>query len=90
MPSCHDAGQAAGFVRLLAIGHNLGMTTFLDYRGYRFPPGIIAQAVWLYHRFTLSLRDVEDLLATRGVTVSCEVSPARVLTSYLQYQKSAR
>ena len=44
----------------------------LSYRGYRFPPDIIAHAVWLYHRFTLSLRDIEDLLAERGITVSYE------------------
>ena len=44
----------------------------LSYRGYRFPPEIIAHAVWLYHRFCLSLRDVEDLLAERGITVSYE------------------
>src|SRR5262245_49592855 len=40
------------------------------YRGYRFPPEIISYAVWLYHRFCLSFRDVEELLAERGVTVS--------------------
>ena len=42
------------------------------YRGYRFAPDIIAHAVWLYHRFALSLRDVEDLLAERGIEVSSE------------------
>ena len=40
--------------------------------GYRFPPEIIHQAIWLYLRFTLSLRDVEDLLAERGAAVSYE------------------
>ena len=40
--------------------------------GYRFPPAIIQQAIWLYLRFTLSLRDHEDLLAERGITVSHE------------------
>ncbi len=40
------------------------------YRGHRFPPEIIGYAVWLCHRFTLSLRDVEDLLAERGINVS--------------------
>jgi transposase-like protein len=35
------------------------------YFGYRFPPGIISHAVWAYHRFCLSFRDVEDLLADR-------------------------
>src|SRR5580692_11571428 len=44
----------------------------LSYRGYRFPPVIIQRAVWLYLRFTLSFRDVQDLLAERGITVSHE------------------
>ena len=43
-----------------------------SYRGYRFPPEIISHAVWLYHRFCLSFRDVDDLLADRGVQVSHE------------------
>ena len=44
----------------------------ISYAGYRFPPEVIDQAIWLYLRFTLSLRDVEDLLAERGVAVSYE------------------
>jgi hypothetical protein len=47
-------------------------TKKICYDGYRFPPEIIQQAIWLYLRFTLSLRDVEDLLAERGITVSYE------------------
>lgn len=43
-----------------------------SYHGYRFPPEIIGHAVWLYHRFCLSLRDTEDLLAQRGIVVSYE------------------
>ncbi len=43
-----------------------------SYRGYRFPPEIISYAVWLYYRFCLSFRDVEDLLAERGIIVSYE------------------
>ena len=42
------------------------------YLGYRFPSEIISHAVWLYHRFCLSFRDVEDLLAERGIVVSYE------------------
>jgi transposase-like protein len=42
----------------------------ISYSGYRFPPEIIQQAVWLYFRFGLSFRDVEDLLAERGIKVS--------------------
>ena len=44
----------------------------ISYSGYRFPPEIIQRTIWLYLRFTLSLRDVEDLLAERGITVSYE------------------
>ena len=43
-----------------------------SYHRYRFPPEIISHAVWLYYRFCLSFRDVEDLLAERGVMVSYE------------------
>ena len=43
-----------------------------SYHGYRFPADIIAHAVWLYFRFNLSFRDVEDLLAQRGITVTYE------------------
>jgi len=43
-----------------------------SYHGYRFPPEIISHGVWLYHRFCLSFRDVEELLAKRGVLVSYE------------------
>ncbi|MEI6439712.1 MAG: IS6 family transposase [Alphaproteobacteria bacterium] len=47
-------------------------TRLLSFKGYRFPPDVIKQAVWLYFRFTLSLRDVEELLAQRGIEVSYE------------------
>ena len=52
----------------------------ISYSGYRFPPEIIHQAIWLYLRFTLSLRDVEDLLAERGVAVSYETGLGPVLS----------
>ncbi len=42
------------------------------YKRHRFPPEIIQYAVWLYHRFNLSHRGIEDLLAERGITVSYE------------------
>jgi transposase-like protein len=44
----------------------------LCYRRHRFPPEIIQHAIWLYLRFTLSYRDVEELLAERGLDVSYE------------------
>jgi putative transposase len=46
------------------------MTT---YKRHRFPPDIISYPVWLYYRFNLSHRDIEDLLADRGITVSAGV-----------------
>ena len=42
------------------------------YKRYRFPPEIIQYTVWLYYRFNLSYRDIEDLLAERSITVSYE------------------
>jgi putative transposase len=42
------------------------------YKGYRYPIEVIGHAVWLYHRFALSLRDVEELMVARGVVVSYE------------------
>jgi len=42
------------------------------YYGHRFPPEVISHAIWLYYRFSLSFRDVEDLLAQRGIVVSYE------------------
>src|SRR5216683_3033320 len=44
----------------------------ISYARHRFPPDVIRRAVWLYLRFTLSYRDVEDLLAERGLQVSNE------------------
>ena len=44
----------------------------ISYRRHRFHPDIIRRAVWLYFRFTMSFRDVEDLLAERGIDVSYE------------------
>jgi putative transposase len=47
-------------------------TTAPNYKGFRFPPEIISHAVWLYFRFSLSFRDVEELLAQRGIVVTYE------------------
>ena len=44
----------------------------ISYSGYRFPRDVIQRAVWMFLRFTLSFRDVEDLLAERGIEVSYE------------------
>src|SRR6476659_2304772 len=42
------------------------------YAGYRFPPEVISNAIWLYFRFPLSLRSVQEILAARGILVSHE------------------
>ncbi len=47
-------------------------TTAPSYKGFRFPAEIISHAIWLYYRFSLSYRDVEELLAERGVVVTYE------------------
>lgn len=44
----------------------------ISFKRHRFPPDVIRHAVWLYFRFTLSIRDVEELLARRGIEVSRE------------------
>lgn len=49
------------------------MNTFaVSYKNHHFPPQIIARAVWLYYRFPLSLRLVEEMLLERGIVVSYE------------------
>ena len=58
-----------------------------SYRGYRFPPETISHAVWLYHRFSLSFRDVEDLLAERGITVTYETIRQWCLTFGIDYAR---
>jgi putative transposase len=44
----------------------------VSYRRHRFPPDVIRHAVWLYFHFTLSFRDVEEMLAERGIDTSYE------------------
>ena len=61
-----------------------------NYRGYRFPPDIIRHAVWLYFRFGVSFRDVEDLLAERGVTVTHEAIRQWCLTFGLDDERRLR
>ena len=51
----------------------------ISYRRHRFPPVIIQHAVWVYLRFTLSYRDVEELLAERGLDISYETVRCWVL-----------
>jgi putative transposase len=43
-----------------------------SYRGFRFPAEVISHCVWLYYRFSLSFREVEEMMAQRGITLSHE------------------
>ena len=65
------------------------MTT-ISYSGYRFPAEIIQHAVWIYLRFTLSYRDVEELLAERGVVVSHETVRRWVIAFGARYARRLR
>jgi len=66
--------------------------TVLDplYRRHRFPAEVIVHAVWLYLRFPLSLRMVEDLLAARGIIVSHQTGSGGVKTGQWAEQNRAR
>jgi len=61
-----------------------------DYKGYRFPPEIISHAVWLYFRFSLSFRDVEERLAQRGIVVTYETVRQWCLTFGQTYANEVR
>ena len=62
----------------------------ISYARHRFPPDVIRHAVWLYLRFTLSYRDVEDLLAERGLVVSNETIRRWVLKFGLKIARNLR
>ena len=70
------AKQLAGIVRLAALPSHGSLSVMAHasnpYRGFRHPAEVIQHAVWLYHCFSLSLRDVETILAARGIVVSDE------------------
>jgi putative transposase len=55
-----------------ALQHKAAANDAVSYAGYRFPPDGISYAVWLYYRFPLSLRMVEELLAARGIDLTYE------------------
>ena len=60
------------------------------YKGHRFPRSVISHAVWLYHRFSLSYREVEELLAIRGVEVTYETIRMWCLKFPSAYTKKLR
>ena len=62
----------------------------VPYSRHRFPAEVIQQAVWLYFRFPLSFRDVEDLLAQRGIDVSYETVRRWSIKFGLAYARTLR
>jgi putative transposase len=60
------------------------------YAGHRYPAEIISHAVWLYFRFTLSFRDIEELLAARGIVVTYETVRQWCLKFGHQYAQEIR
>jgi putative transposase len=61
-----------------------------SYKGFRFPVEIISHCVWLYHRFPLSLREVEEMMLERGVVVSHETIRAWCRTFGQAYANGLR
>lgn len=61
-----------------------------NYKRFRYPKEIISHTIWLYHRFTLSFRDIEELLASRGIYVSYETIRQWCLKFTPSYAKSLK
>lgn len=75
--------------RLCCNGH-MDNSTAPNYRGYRFPAEIISRCVWLYFRFSLSLRDVQEMMLERGIDVSHEAIRLWTLKFGSEYARSLR
>jgi hypothetical protein len=74
-PTRHCQVDGLGvFGCLVWVGVRLGFVdaTSSWHKGYRYPVEIISHCVWLYHRFPLSLREVEEMMLARGVLVTYE------------------
>src|SRR5712672_2048862 len=72
------------------LDHPVRFNDPISYARHRFPPDVIRHAVWLYLRFTLSYRDVEDLLVERGLEVSNETIRRWVLKFGPAFARSIR
>ena len=66
------------------------MTGSQLYRGFRYPREIISHVVWLYFRFSLSFRDIEELMASRGIVVTYETIRQWTLRFGQQYAAELR
>src|SRR4051812_21239226 len=94
LASIGGAGEGhPGIVTLRAVATRIGdgrLMQSVSYARHRFPPVVIQHAIWLYLRFTLSYRDVEDLLAERGLDVSYETIRRWVLKFGPLYARNLR
>jgi hypothetical protein len=83
-----------GIVKTLVVWSHAAMSQTLPrpplYKGFRFPPEIISQGVWLYYRFGVSLRDVSELLLARGIEVSYEAIRLWTVRFGLEYARRLR
>ncbi len=73
---------------MIWLGDSMKKTS--RYHGHRFPTEIISAAVWSYHRFSLSFRDIDDLMTQRGVTVSYESIRRWCLKFRPGYQRASK
>jgi hypothetical protein len=71
MSGCGRCGDNSGH-KTIQLAAATPTTDTISYAGYRFPPDAISYVVWLYYRFPLSLRMVEELLAARGIELTYE------------------
>jgi putative transposase len=65
-------GRIPGVARGEVGGAGLVGVEAVSYKGFRYPVEIIAHCVWLYHRFPLSFREVQEMMLERGIIVSHE------------------
>jgi transposase-like protein len=72
LASLYEINHVSGSMNRQRMLSKALMLRKISYSEYRFPPEIVQHSIWLHLRFTPSFRDVEDLLAERGITVSYE------------------
>ena len=81
--------SAPGIVKTFVVCSDAAMSQSSNrptlYKGYRFPPEVISQCVWLYYRFGVSLRDVSELMLARGIEVSHEAIRLWTLRFGIEY-----
>ena len=89
-----DRWELTGIVKTFPVCSDAAMSLPLNratlYKGYRFPPEIISRCVWLYYRFSVSLRDISELMLARGIEVSHEAIRLWTLRFGAEYARRLR